>query len=75
MRVALWFLTVVGALLAGFDLVSTLPKAESAPQQAAVAAQSAAFAIVPYVLARAWSELVALHRESNAPPPKGTIVR
>lgn len=58
-----WILSLCGA---GFGAVTILDlsRAESAPQQAAIAAMAAAFAIVPYVWARALGELV--HKQQIA---------
>ncbi|MEQ1909227.1 MAG: hypothetical protein ABMA15_10420 [Vicinamibacterales bacterium] len=52
-----WILVVLGALAAGVQAVDTFLSAESAPQQAAGAGMACMLAIVPYVLARAVSEL------------------
>ncbi len=50
---ALFWLTAAGALLGMVQLVLTHATAESAPQQAAGFAMAMAYAVVPYVLARA----------------------
>lgn len=52
----LWRLTLVGSVIGAFFLIGGVAGAESAPQQAAAGALAAACAVVPYVLARAWSE-------------------
>ena len=52
-----WIIALLGAAAGGLTLLD-LPRAESAPQQAALAATAAALAIVPYVWARALGELV-----------------
>lgn len=55
----LWLLALLGGALGGADYWLTYASAQqaSAPQIAALAAQSLVFAIVPYVLARAWDEV------------------
>ena len=61
----LWTLALVGAGLGGANFILTYASAAlfranpdiSAPQLAALAAESLAYAILPYVLARAWDEL------------------
>ena len=58
MREFLWVVSLVGAVLGLFSLVTDLPRAEGAPQQAAGAALAIAFAAIPYVLARSWEEIV-----------------
>jgi uncharacterized integral membrane protein len=52
-----WILAIVGAIAAILYLFFTLANAEEAVQEAAGAAISACFAIIPYVLARAVAEL------------------
>jgi hypothetical protein len=52
----LWGLTVFCSTLGMFVLLG-IAGAESAPQEAAVAAIAAALAVVPYCLARALSEI------------------
>lgn len=49
----LWVLTVLGSLLGGLGLVASLLIVQGAPAQAAGAALSVGFAVVPYCLARA----------------------
>lgn len=51
-----WF-PLVGSVLGALVLISGLPSAEGAPQEAVVVALSATLAIIPYVFARAISEL------------------
>jgi hypothetical protein len=48
--------TIAGCLAGGSQLLS-LGSAQSAPQQAAAAAMAAAYAVVPYCLARAIGEI------------------
>lgn len=57
MTTLLWILTVIGALIGGLFLFVTLISANGAPQEAAGAALALGFAAIPYVLARAVSEL------------------
>jgi len=44
--------TIIGSIIGGLTLLLTLVASSSAPQQAAGAAIAAAFAVIPYVLAR-----------------------
>lgn len=53
----MWAGVLGGTLIGGFQLLGTLA-ATSAPQQAAGAAMAAAWAIIPYVFARACDELL-----------------
>ena len=66
MAAVLWILTILGALLGGawFLLGSTLT--ESAPQAASVAAQALCWAVIPYVIARAVTEIAAENRRKRA---------
>lgn len=52
-RAFFWTLAALAAVIAGFDLFTTVNIANGAPQQAAGAAMAAATAVVPYVFARA----------------------
>ena len=52
-----WVLTVLCSVLSAFVLIVGLDSAESAPQEAAVAAVACALVIIPYCFARAISEL------------------
>ncbi|MDM7987255.1 MAG: hypothetical protein QUS13_07980 [Smithella sp.] len=51
-RIILWVITILGALM-GFAQLMMLESATGAPQQAAGAAMAVASAVVPYVFARA----------------------
>ena len=53
----LWVLVVVGALCGVYIMVQTFRKAETADEQTACAAIAIAFALIPYCLARAVSEI------------------
>lgn len=55
----LWIGVFIGAALGLFNFVTTrmATSAISAPQLAALAAESLAIAVLPYVLARAWDEV------------------
>ena len=53
-----WF-PLIGSILGALVLVFGFPSASSAPQEAVVVALSAALAIIPYVFARAISEIIA----------------
>jgi hypothetical protein len=59
LHIIAWLGVGLAASLAGIDFVTTTAGAVniSAPQQAALAAQTAAIAIVPYVLARSYDEV------------------
>lgn len=57
MKKSLWILTIIGSLLGGLMALIGLFAANSAPQEAAAAAMGIAFAVIPYCLARAASEL------------------
>jgi hypothetical protein len=48
---------LLGAVLGTFDMANGLANATGAPQQAAAAAMGAAYAVIPYVFARAVDEL------------------
>lgn len=56
MRKFSWALVIVGALLGGFTLLAVV-SAQSAPQEAALAAIAVALAVIPYCFARAVTEL------------------
>lgn len=55
----LWVGVLLGAALAIFNFATTRLTASeiSAPQLAALASESLAIAVLPYVLARAWDEV------------------
>lgn len=53
MRRIVYLLPLLGALAGAFALLLTMAGARSAPQEAAGFAMACAFAVVPYVLARA----------------------
>lgn len=55
----LWLLAGAAGCWAGVELAHTITAAASAPQQAAGAAVACGWAIIPYVVARAWGELIA----------------
>ncbi|MBK7096740.1 MAG: hypothetical protein IPH57_17375 [Saprospiraceae bacterium] len=52
-----WIFTIIGAILGIVILFATLFDSTGAPQQAAGAAIAVAFAVIPYCIARAISEL------------------
>lgn len=52
----LWILTIISSLCGALYFISGLLMSRSAPQEAASAAGAVAFAVIPYCLARAWSE-------------------
>ena len=51
------WLPLIGSILGALVLVFGLPSTEGAPQEAVVVAVSVALAIIPYVFARAVSEI------------------
>jgi sugar phosphate permease len=52
-----YILTILGAFLGAAVLIIGLIGANGAPQQAAAGAVACAFAVIPYVIARAFQEL------------------
>jgi len=68
----LWFLTIVGAVVGGWNYLETITLATSAPQQAAGMALAAASAILPYIFARACQEFgnVPTHKQVAATSPE-----
>jgi hypothetical protein len=52
-----WFLSLLGAVIGLFVLFVGLNGANGAPQEAATAGMALAFAVIPYCIARAVSEL------------------
>lgn len=67
---AFWILTFFGAAFGGAFVLSTFVQ-DSAPKQAASAALGCGLAIVPYVLARAASELSAPAAKQEDTQPAG----
>ena len=57
MQTFLWILVIIGSILGGLAFFIGLSAANSAPQEAAAAAIAVAFAVIPYCLARAVSEM------------------
>jgi hypothetical protein len=57
MRIFLWVITFLMSIVALVLLISVALSAGSAPQQAAGAALALGIAAIPYVMARAYSEL------------------
>ena len=57
MKKFLWVLVIIGSMLGGAAFMIGVPSAEGAPQEAAAAAIGIAFAVIPYCLARAVSEM------------------
>lgn len=53
MRIFFYVLTAIGSLIGGFFLFLAFATAESAPQEASLAAIAVAFAVLPYCFARA----------------------
>lgn len=56
MKKILWIATVVGALVGAITFLLTLVGANSAPQEAAGSAMALCFTVIPYVVARGYSE-------------------
>ena len=54
----LWLIPIAGAVLGGFIALVTMASSASAPQEAAGYAMACAFAVIPYVFARAIHEMV-----------------
>ncbi len=52
-----YLLAFIGALIGALDFIGTMGAAESAPQQAAGAAMAMAWAVLPYVCARAMEKM------------------
>lgn len=48
-----YIFVLIGALIGGWELLNTFAFAESAPQQGAGAAMALAWAVLPYIFARA----------------------
>lgn len=65
-----WGLACLSAILAGLILFFGLANAKAAPQEAAIAAISAAVAVIPYCFARAISELSGPKTVIIQEPPK-----
>lgn len=63
--IVLWLVCILACLLAGAILFFTITSSEGAPQQAAGAAIACAFAIIPYVFARAFEKMPGPRRKEN----------
>ena len=57
MKKFLWKLSALGSVLGGLVALIGVTAANGAPQEAAAAAMGIAFAVIPYCLARAASEM------------------
>jgi len=57
MKKALWIIVIIGSILGGVAALIGVIGAKSAPQEASAAAIGLAFAVIPYCLARAVSEI------------------
>ena len=57
MKKALWIITIIGCVLGALTAFAGIAGANGAPQEAAAAAMGLAFAVIPYCLARAASEI------------------
>jgi hypothetical protein len=65
MKRIFWIITLFGSGLGVLMLLATLFFSDGAPQEAAGAAISVAFAVIPYCLARAISEMEIKGDEAN----------
>jgi hypothetical protein len=68
----LWLLTMISTALAavGYLVIRAISREISAPQEAALAATTLVWAVVPYVLARAWDQFTAPGSAEGADPTK-----
>jgi sugar phosphate permease len=57
MQKLLWILTIIGSLIGGLIVLVGVLGATGSPQEAAAAAMGLAFAVIPYCIARAVSEM------------------
>jgi hypothetical protein len=57
MKMICWFLSIISSLIGAIVAVALIGWANGAPQQAAGAAIGIAWAVIPYCIARAVSEL------------------
>jgi hypothetical protein len=53
----LWVLTIIGSVLGGLTLFASIFFTNGAPQEGALAAVAAGFAVIPYCLARAAGQM------------------
>lgn len=53
----LWILTIIFSIIGAVLFAGAMSSANGAPQQAAGAAMALCFAVIPYVISRAVSEL------------------
>jgi uncharacterized membrane protein YvbJ len=58
LKIVVWIIPILGAGAGGLVLVAGMTTAGSAPQEAVVCALACAIAIIPYVFARAVSEII-----------------
>jgi hypothetical protein len=65
-RQIMWVVTIIGALFGAAWFVFGGVLSASAPQSAAIAAQAVALAVIPYVIARAVSEMAAERRRRQS---------
>ncbi len=56
----LWLLTIGGSVTGGIFLFVGIDEAQSAVQEASIAAISVGMAVIPYCLAKAYSEFIEL---------------
>ena len=55
--------TIIGCFMGGMVFITSINKATGAPQEAALAAMSLVFAVIPYCFARAFQEII--RKEEN----------
>ena len=63
LRIIVWLLAIVGAGMGTVTFIEMQVLADSAPQQAAGAAMAVAWAVLPYVVARACDRIAVIWRE------------
>lgn len=61
----LWLIAMLGSIAGGLLFISGMGQAESAPQEAAIAAMAVALAVIPYCLARSVAELSSNDSQQN----------
>lgn len=69
-----WILTILGVLIGLFQFLITLTESNGSPQQAAGAAMSLCFAIIPYVLARAVEKIEFIDSNSKSSSSKSFLI-
>jgi len=57
MRKLLWLLTILGSVFGAVIVLGGVSAAKSAVQECSAVSIGLAFAVIPYCLARAWTEI------------------